>query len=218
MYLGPLWRREKQRTPGLVLYAHWHTHVHLPGYYCLMVSRETADLSLRVSRIDSWAENRCEGAAERWRDGGESWYQSRADNFMSLLEHEQLCRISGTAVRPEFTPTVSMQYMVDSWVRMITTYTCCLESKAFLFFHYILRNHIPESFSCYAFPLQLLRNIVTLGRCFLYYENFKKVRQGWVLIHYCRLSTFSGIMAWWYDHIRVSFKFMLSKWMIPSKL
>lgn len=47
-----------------------HTHAHLPGYYRLTASRETADLSLIVSQIDSWAEIRWEIAAGTWRDGG----------------------------------------------------------------------------------------------------------------------------------------------------
>lgn len=111
---------EHQSSTGLVVYAHWHKHTltHLPGYYSLTVSRETADLSLWLGWIDSRAENRCEGAAERWRDGGESWYQSAADNFMSFftawtaLSHSRHCGSSSVQAYI----SASVQYMVDSGV------------------------------------------------------------------------------------------------------
>lgn len=46
---------------------------------------------------------------EQQRDGrmeGNLDIRAGEDNFMSFLQPEQLCHISGTAVRPEFTPTV----------------------------------------------------------------------------------------------------------------
>lgn len=51
---------------------HTDTHVHLPGYYCLTVSKETGDLSLESVGLTVELKINVKERAGRWRDGGES--------------------------------------------------------------------------------------------------------------------------------------------------
>lgn len=62
-----LLQTKKTKNTGLVLETHTHTSQTITVWRCQKDSR------FGVSWIDSQAENRCEGAADRWMDGGESW-------------------------------------------------------------------------------------------------------------------------------------------------
>lgn len=111
-----------KHRPGLL---NMHTHTGKPPRL-VQFDGVRKDSGFRVCWIDSRAENRCEGAADRLRDGGESWYQSRADNFVSFCQRERL-----TSVTSKFTYCTVCSVLYRR--HLINTYGNCHESEILYF-------------------------------------------------------------------------------------
>lgn len=97
---------------------HWHTHTHTHTSQAITVWRCQERQQIWVlESVGLTAELKID-VKEQQRNGGmEGNLKIRAEQItMSFLQHERLCHILGTAVGPLFKPTVTMQYMVGSWM------------------------------------------------------------------------------------------------------